>query len=484
MAAIGPPRFRILKLEAFERPVRLRLPFRFGVVTLREAPQAFLKAQIETDTGVRATGVAAELMVPKWFDKSPALSNEDNFDQLRRSIHLASRRYREVVQARSAWGHHVGAYPAHVAACRDGGLNRLVAGFGPALIDRAVLDALCRAVGLGFAAAIRRNLPGIGGQGVPEDLAGFDLPAFLDRLRPADTIAARHTVGLADALTRSDADGRGRIGDGLPESLEEAIAAYGHSWFKIKVSGDAGADRDRLAAIAGVLDRLGRPYRATLDGNEQFADADAFAGFLDAVRADGRLTRLFGAVAFIEQPIGRAAALDCDVSGLAAVRPLLVDESDDGLDVFPRAAALGYRGISSKTCKGIYRAILNAARVAHWPASAGGHFFLSAEDLTTQAGVSVQQDLALVGLLGLEHVERNGHHYVDGMGCAPKDEQEAFATAHPDLYRRTERGVRLAIAEGVLRLRSLDQPGYATAVLPDFAAMSPMPDPAMRTQDG
>ena len=40
---------------------------------------------------------------------------------------------------------------------------------------------------------------------------------------------------------------------------------------------------------------------------------------------------------------------------------------------------------------------------------------MSAEDLTTQAGVAVQQDLALATLIGATHVERNGHHYVDGM---------------------------------------------------------------------
>jgi hypothetical protein len=39
---------------------------------------------------------------------------------------------------------------------------------------------------------------------------------------------------------------------------------------------------------------------------------------------------------------------------------------------------------------------------------------MSAEDLTTQAGLAVQQDLALVNLIGLTHVERNGHHYVNG----------------------------------------------------------------------
>ena len=44
---------------------------------------------------------------------------------------------------------------------------------------------------------------------------------------------------------------------------------------------------------------------------------------------------------------------------------------------------------------------------------------MTGEDLTIQAGLALQQDLALVSLLGLTHVERNGHHYVNGMAGLP-----------------------------------------------------------------
>ena len=79
------PRLRLIDVRAYERSVTLRLPFRFGVVTLREAPQLFVRARIRMADGREGDGIAAELLVPKWFDKSPNLSNEDNFDQLRRS---------------------------------------------------------------------------------------------------------------------------------------------------------------------------------------------------------------------------------------------------------------------------------------------------------------------------------------------------------------------------------------------------------------
>ena len=65
---------------------------------------------------------------------------------------------------------------------------------------------------------------------------------------------------------------------------------------------------------------------------------------------------------------------------------------------------------------------------------------MSGEDLTTLAGACVQQDLALVALLGLTHVERNGHHFIDGFDGRPKAEAVRFMEAHPTLYADTPGG--------------------------------------------
>jgi hypothetical protein len=165
--------------------------------------------------------------------------------------------------------------------------------------------------------------------------------------------------------------------------------------------------------------------------------------------------------------------------GLAAARPVIIGESDGDLDAFVRARALGYAGVSSKACKGVWRSLINLARCRAWNAAEGsGRYFMSAEDLTTLAGVCVQQDLALVALLGLPHVERNGHHFVDGFAGRPKAEEVRFMEAHPDLYAATPRGPRLAIRDGMLALGSLDTPGLGATVEPDFAAMEAMPKAA------
>ena len=466
------PGLRIVAVEFRERPVRLRMPFRFGVVTLTEAPQAFVRVRVRLDDGREGWGAGAEILAPKWFDKNLALSNEDNFDQLRLALALARDAYLDG-EARTAFGHFAAHYREVIEAGARRDLNPLVACFGPAQLDRAILDALCRLHRMSFYEAVQGNFAGIEPAAVAPDLAGFDIGAFLARLQPADTIDARHTVGLVDAI----AGHPGQVKDGLPESLEEVVATYGHRWYKLKVGGNVDEDVRRLADIAAVLDASGRDYRASLDGNEQYDDLEALRALLARMSATPKLARLLGAIAFIEQPINRKHALDRDVSAVSRTTPVIVDESDADLDAFPRAKALGYSGVSSKMCKGLYKSILNAARCALWSAPAH-RYFMTAEDLTTQAGLAVQQDLALVNLLGMTHVERNGHHYVNGMADLPAGEQDAFLAAHPDLYERSHGAVRLRIRDGRLAVGSLGCVGFASGAEPDWRETTPMPERA------
>jgi L-alanine-DL-glutamate epimerase-like enolase superfamily enzyme len=465
-------KFSVREISLFQRSVKLRLPFRFGVVTLTEAPQAFVRARIETEKGVSAIGASAELMVPKWFDKNPAVSNEENIAQLQASLELARESY-VAGGSNTAFGHFIDNYAPQIAMGTMRAMNSLVACYGPALIDRALLDALCRALGVSFYQAIEKNIPGIQAPGWQADLAAFDMDEFLLELTPNKELAARHTVGLLDPITAGEV--KERPADGLPVTLEEVIARYGHRWFKLKVAGDTRADLERLAAIASVLDQIGEPYQATLDGNEQYADEHGALELWRRIKADPRLKRLAASIAFIEQPVKRQNALTADLSELGEEKPVIIDESDDSLEAFPLARRHGYTGVSSKTCKGLYKSILNAARCRLWNREEGQErYFLSGEDLTTQAGLAVQQDLALVSLLGVRHVERNGHHYVNGMAGALVSEQEAFLKAHPDLYERSHGVVRLRISSGTLSLKSLECSGFASGALPDWKSMKEM----------
>ena len=167
----------------------------------------------------------------------------------------------------------------------------------------------------------------------------------------------------------------------MPETLDEVVATYGHRYFKLKVGGDMEADLDRLRAIAAVLDRIPEPYRASLDGNEQYADAEGILALWRRMREAPALKRLCDSILFIEQPIARTHALTAEVTALDAERPVIIDEFDGNLDAFPRARLAGYSGVSSKSCKGFYKALINRARCARWNAEVGRErYFMSAED--------------------------------------------------------------------------------------------------------
>ena len=473
--SVEAPSFSIIALDLFERAVALRLPFRFGAATVRTASQAFVRATIRDAAGRETAGWTAEMMIPKWFDKRPERSHERNVDDLRASLALARAAYTSDLTPRPAFHHSVFHHDALLAAGAAREQNALVTTFGAALADRAVLDALCRSAGVTFGAAVRANLFALDAVLAP-DLVTVDLQPFLAHLETPASVAVRHTIGLVDPIDETDIVER--PADDLPVTLDHIIARYGHRHFKVKLSGDVDLDLERLTRIAGALGEL-HGYAVTLDGNEQFDDVETVQELWRAMRRRRSLARLVASILYFEQPLPRDLTMLTDMRALAHDVRLLIDESDDSYDAFPRARELGYSGVSIKSCKGVYKSFVNALRCAGAPTR---RLFISGEDLTAQCGLAVQQDLALAGTLGVTHVERNGHHYVAGFAGqgAEAREQRAFAAAHPSLYADGPTGPRLAIRGGRVATDSLDVPGYASAVVPEVAALSPMRVPAFK----
>ena len=118
---------RLEAVETFERPVRLRLPFRFGIVVLREAPQVLVRVRINDNSGRSGQGIAAEMLAPKWFDKNPDLSNEQNFDQLRDSIRIATELYLESPRPLTPFELSMNCYRSQLQEGDGAGLNPLLA---------------------------------------------------------------------------------------------------------------------------------------------------------------------------------------------------------------------------------------------------------------------------------------------------------------------------------------------------------------------
>jgi hypothetical protein len=466
---------RVLAVDCGVRPMTLRLPFRFGAVTLTRCPQLFVRAVVDCGTHGTTTGWAAEMMVPRWFDKRSAPSHGGNVRDLQLAVAAAADAYTHCA-AQTAFSLFEGHYPELMAEGTFRDSTELSTAFGQAVLDRAVLDALCRATRSSVYAAFQHNLVGLGDTAIADDMAGWDWGNWLAGLVPSGTLQARHTVGMLDAIEGETFDGT----SGLPVSLPAVVRRYGHRYFKIKLGGDVATDLARLDAVLATLDTLQPGHRFTLDGNEQYGNVDALAALLDGLGSLPRLAARPDALLYIEQPLARDASMDESLASLASPAPLLLDEADGTLGAFPAGRAHGWRGVSSKGCKGLYKSVINRARCDKWNAAEGAvdgkRYFMSAEDLTCQAGVSVQQDLALAALLGLTHCERNGHHYVDGFGGAPEQEQIDFALAHMGLYEAASGRTRLAIHDGRIAIDSLARTGFACSAVPDFDSLRPLAD--------
>ncbi|WP_426535049.1 hypothetical protein [Bradyrhizobium sp. McL0615] len=459
-----PYRLAVRDISFFERPVTFARPFRFGAVVINATPQAFVRVEIEVEGKDRATGASAEFLVPKWFDKRPHLAPEETVTELRRSLLIARELYLAHSGFETAFGLHAACIGAQIEACAREDIPPLAAGYGPAEIDKAVLDALLRCTGANFFDGMAANVAGIDPR-LSRDLTEADVSQFLAGRKRLERVAIRHTVGMDDKV-----EGEG----GVADIRENAGARY----FKLKLNGDPQHDADRLIQIGRELATLPHDYRVTLDANEQYADLAGLSALVDRLDRDAALRPIAQKLLYIEQPMPRDITRQSPLGGLAR-RDFIVDEADDSYDAFPVARALGYRGISSKSCKGVYKSVINATRAAKWSAS-GEKCFIAGEDLTCQAGLAVQQDLALGALIGVTHAERNGHHYVDGFGDTPAAEAEAFLSAHPDLYVRDASKIRLAIHDGDLLTGSLTAPGFASSVHPDWSTMQPLARPTVK----
>ncbi|MHC4995369.1 MAG: hypothetical protein ACYTGQ_09985, partial [Planctomycetota bacterium] len=346
--------------------------------------------------------------------------------------------------------------------------------------ERATLDAHCRATGLPFHRALRDNTLGVRLGEFNKDLKGAQ-PATLLPEQPRGSVLARHTVGLADALTDDDIPDDERVDDGLPQSLRACIQAYTLRRFKIKLSGDPDHDTDRLTRIADILGAtLGSDFAFTLDGNEQYTEVAPFVELFETLRAAPALRAFMGNLIFVEQPFHRAIALDADTAdgllGWVSRPPIIIDESDGSLGDADLALDFGYAGTSHKNCKGVFKGVANACLMAQRRReNPEGVFIQSAEDLACIGPVAMLQDLAVVAALGIDHAERNGHHYFKGLSMYPDAIQRDVLAAHGDLYTQHANGfATLEIAGGRIGCGSVNRAPLGVGFELDPSVFTPL----------
>lgn len=449
--------------------MRTRFPFRYGIASVDWLPHLVVTVDLEV-AGKACRGMTAEGLPPKWFTKNPETPFEADLAEMISVIQNAARIGKNAgrsAEAFAPWWRAVQDEQTTWAGVR--GVAPLLAGLGVSVVERAVLDGLCRAVGRPLHELLRAGELVADMGVVRQELAGLSPDKVLPEA-PRRRVAARHTVGLGDWLREADLPAAGWTEDGLPASLEACIRSYGLTHLKIKVGAGLETDRERLRQVFEIADEnAGADWCCTLDGNEAFTGMAELRAYYEALAADSHLREGLNRMLFLEQPLRRDVCLTPEVgAGLAkweGAPPLLLDEGDGSLSALPEALRLGYSGVSHKNCKGILKGVANLALIQQAEARDGRRRFVSGEDLANVGPVALNQDLAVQALLGVGHVERNGHHYFRGLSMWPGSVQEAVLTAHGDLFRRHEGGFPvLEVRGGEVALDSVNTAPFGCGI--------------------
>ncbi len=441
----------------------------------KRRPGGFLvtRAIVVDGQGRRAVGMSGDRPSYGWLDKRPQYSGSEKPARLLALVKAA----REVYLAAPAFASPFAIWRSCNREIqrlgREADHEPLSASFASALFERAIVDAVCRLHDATLFEAVKNDLLGVDPGEVFPQLKDIRIASLLPK-KPRTRIFVRHTVGGADPLTEADWPKEERVDDGEPETLEEYISRDGVRFFKVKVSGDPEGDFDRLQRIWQVVMHAEDPV-VTLDGNESYDDLDSFSRLVELL--EEKAPGLFQHMLFIEQPMPRALTHDPattkKIHKIAGKKDLVIDEADGELDAFPNAFAIGYSGVSHKNCKGFFKSLLNLAWCHHFEDTTDRNAFMSGEDLSNMPLVPLHQDYAALGLLDIDHCERNGHHYTYGMPFLTAQEKRLTREHHPDLYTERRGEMFLNIQDGAVDCASLQTTGFGVAFEPEWEHLIP-----------
>jgi hypothetical protein len=452
--------------------LQTRVPLVHGDIRMTRLPMAFVRVAIELD-GRTVFGVSADLLPANWFTKNtrrdPDLEVRELVAVIARTLEVAIgiqgespfEIWQELHETQDVW-----------AETED--IPPLLAHFGTSLVERAVIDAFCRGRGDSFYRLLRSDQLGIKPGDVHPELSGKPAVSFLPK-SPRREIIVRHTIGPDDPLTDSEINESARLDDGLPQSVEACVGAYRLKHFKIRLSGDVRADISRLEAIRKVLAPCETDNQLTLDGDEQFPSSAAFRDYWSEFSSNPAIIPVLPRLIFVEQPLRREDTSDVGFLDWPDRPPIIINESDDEIRSVPLALKRGYAGASHLSCKGVFRGIATACLLEHRRRKNPDLRFLhSCEDLTNVGPVALQQDLAVAAALGLDSLERNGHHHIAGLSWLPQPWQSLVIHSHGDLYRATPSGwPSLDIRHGKIKVASINESPFGLRFLPDPSSFTP-----------
>lgn len=407
---------KLLEIEPIYSDATFRVPLKFGSGVVSSITNLIVRVVVETRSGKRGEGLGNILLSDLWGFPSQLVAHEQRDAAMRRvaekfcQFMLDNARYGHPMELYLEAKPHLHSLAAEVD--QELGLAEPMPILGALVcaspMDAALADAFGQANGMS-------TWDGYGPEYMNYDLSQWCGQAFwgrypADYLRPVNKprLPIFHLVGGMDKLTIDEITPQDPQ-DGLPVSLDQWIERDGLRCFKVKLRGnDNDWDVARTARVAEVVTetyaRLGindRFYLST-DSNEMNPNPESVVDYLR--RLQERSPQAYDALLYLEQPTERDLTVHrYDLSPVAALKPVVVDEGVTDVERMDLAIELGWSGVGLKTCKGHSSALLYVAKARE------SGLVLTFQDLTNP-GLSLVHEAAFAAridtLMGFEYNSR------------------------------------------------------------------------------
>ncbi len=408
---------RLLEVHHCTQTFAYRTPIKFGGRVVSSATIFDVTVDVETRDGRRARGTGSMPLSNVWAWPTDAVSGEAALAAMQRIAEQyveAANQYQELghpLEIVDDLSRHWTSTAEDVVATMNlaESMPRLAQLVSASPLDAAIHDAYGRCLGLNAyntlgSEFVNRDLSHYLGQ----DFAGEYLDAYTLR-QPQPRMPLYHLVGALDPLTDADIDKR--IGDSLPETLAEWIAADGLTHLKIKLNGDnLDWDVERVVAVEQVAaeaqhKRGCNRWQYSLDFNERCADVQYVLDFL--ARVTERSPAALDRVQYIEQPTHRDLTREPrqDMHPVAKIKPVVIDESLVDLESLLLCREIGYSGVALKACKGHSEALLMGAAAQKYK------LFLCVQDLTCPGASFLHSASLAARVPGVAAIEGNARQY-------------------------------------------------------------------------
>jgi L-alanine-DL-glutamate epimerase-like enolase superfamily enzyme len=447
---------RILDLAYCTDDYRYRLPLKFGGMILDRVTVATVHCTVESDDGRVGRGFGAMPLGNVWAFPSRVLG----YDRTLQAMKALLGRIARLLGGYRGDGHPIDVTwaleAAYFQAAAELSLELALAEPIPPLCTLVAASPFDAALHDAFGKAYRISAyETYGPEFVRHDLAHYLGPEFEgDRLdhfltrRPCERLPLYHLVGALDPIEAADVSRP--VGDGLPVTLAEWIAADGLTHLKIKLNGDDLAwDVERVLrverAAAAAQERRGvTDWHYSLDFNERCPHVGYLLEFLARLRQQSPAG--FARIQYIEQPTARdlQAHRGNVMHEAARLCPVVIDESLVDLESLLLAREMGYTGAALKACKGQTQSLLLAAAARKYG------MFLCVQDLTCPGAALIHSAGLAAHVPGVAAVEANARQYVPSANAG-------WAERFPGLFR---------ITDGTLHTGALTGPGLGAGEEP------------------